>query len=312
MSATSVVTTQMSKGKVKLSGAQETLLLTLFARAKDAESPNPILHDQYALEIVNLIRDQGYDFDRTSPGLLDQRSFSAPVAVRGRMLDICTEKFLQRHKGPATVLHLACGMDSRCHRVKWQGEGRVWIDCDREEVVELRRQVMRDPDVGGGAGGKGGAGGEYRLIHPDIHDDDWLRDAGIPTDRPVLVVFEGLTMYLTRDEMYGLAQRIVNFFRRHGVRGEMRFDAIGSVAYYGINYVLNAPFKRMGTRFHWCMDDPRTLEKNVSGLKFKDRIFWTPELFRFGAIGLILGFLTWFVDLFAMAGILGAGYGYEF
>ncbi|KAL0931119.1 o-methyltransferase domain protein [Colletotrichum truncatum] len=300
--ASATTTTALSKGKVKLSGAQETLLLTLFARAKDAESSNPILNDQHALEIVSQIRDQGYDFNRTFMGPKDL--FAGPVAMRARMLDVCTERFLRRNPGPATILHLACGMDSRCHRVKWQGEGRIWIDADKEDVVELRRQVMNDPDPG--------KGGEYRLIHPNIHSDTWLREAKIPTDRPVLVLFEGLTPYLTKDELNGLVRRIVNYFRSHGAHGELRFDAIGSITYYTVNYVFRTPFKTMGTRFYSYLDNPRSLAQEVPGLRFKDQIFLMSDLFRYGFMGMILGFFGWLIDLFHISARIAGGYGYEF
>lgn len=26
-------------------------------------------------------------------------------------------------------------------RVKWQGEGKLWVDVDQEDVVELRKQL---------------------------------------------------------------------------------------------------------------------------------------------------------------------------
>ncbi|KAJ5005372.1 hypothetical protein K4K48_007358 [Colletotrichum sp. SAR 10_66] len=302
--STAVTTTALSKGKVKLSGAQETLLLTLFARAKDAESASPILNDQYALEIVNQIKEQGYDFNRTSMGFTRIPTFSAPVAMRGRMLDICTERFLRRNPGAATVIHLACGMDSRCHRVQWQGEGRVWIDADKEDVIELRRQVLNDPEPVKGA--------EYRLIHPNIHSDTWLREAKIPVDRPVLILFEGLTPYLTNDEMIGLVRRIVNYFRSHGAHGELRFDAVGSITYYAMNYIFQTPFKIMGTRFYYYLDDPRSLTQKIPGLRYKDSIFLMPDLFRYGILGLVLGFFTWIIDLFGISGRLGGGYGYEF
>ncbi|KAK0378975.1 O-methyltransferase [Colletotrichum limetticola] len=293
----------LGKGKVTLSGAQETLLLTLFARAKDAESSRPILNDQYALDIVSQIRDQGYDFKRTTAGGPTTVMFASSVSMRARMLDICTERFLRRNLGPATVLHLACGMDSRSLRVKWQGEGRLWIDADRHDVIELRRQVMKDPDTGKG---------EYRLIDPNIHDDAWLSNCKIPTDRPVLILFEGLTPYLTPDEMYGLLRRIVNYFRQRGVHGEIRFDAIGSLTYYTASFFLNSTFKLMGTRFNYYLDEPRTLEQKVPGLKFKERIFGTPDLLIFGFLGWFVGFLGWVADLFGLTGRIGGGYGYEF
>ncbi|GKT46785.1 tetracenomycin polyketide synthesis O-methyltransferase TcmP [Colletotrichum spaethianum] len=299
----STSSTTLGKGTIRLTGAEETLLLTLFGRAQDAESSRPILSDQYAVELVSQIENQGYDFHRAFADNWFKHILAQSVSMRARMLDIATEKFLRRHPGPATVLHLACGLDSRSLRVRWQGEGRSWIDADRKEAVELRRKLMKEPEPGKG---------EYRLVQPNIHDDTWLSDCKIPTDRPVLILFEGLTPYLTEDEIYGLLRRIVNYFRQGGVHGEIRFDAVGSLVYYAINYWFNATFKLMGTRFSYYIDDPKILEQKIPGLKFKERMFGTLDLYTVGLFGWVLGFLGWFTDLFGITSRIGGAYGYEF
>ncbi|KAK1993588.1 O-methyltransferase [Colletotrichum falcatum] len=294
----------LGKGNIKLSGAEETLLLTLYARAVDAESPRPVLSDQYAVEVASQVRDLGYDFSRaSSTNRLNSAFLTNSVCMRARVMDIATEKFLRRHPGPATVLHLACGLDSRSLRVRWQGEGRVWIDADQKEAVELRKKLMKEPEP---------SKGEYRLIQPNIHSDSWLSDYKIPADRPVIVVFEGLTPYLTPDEVHGLLRRIVSYFQERGVHGEIRFDAVGAIAFYIATICFNATLKLMGTRFHYYVNDPRTLEQNVPGLKFKDRMFGTPDLLTMGLLGWVMGFLSWLLDLFGLTGWIGGGYGFEF
>ncbi|KAH6951292.1 S-adenosyl-L-methionine-dependent methyltransferase [Fusarium avenaceum] len=293
----------LDKGQVTLTGAQETLLITLFARAKDAESPNPVLNDQHSVQVVRRIRYQGYNFSRTTLDRSDSGFFTSLVATRARVLDICCERFLERNPGPATIIHLACGMDARSLRLKWQGEGRLWIDADRQDVVKLRRQIMDDP-----ASGRG----EYILTDPNIHDDMWLRDYNVPTDRPVLILFEGLTPYLTREEVVGLLMRIVKHFHGSGVNGEIRFDAPGSISYFLINYVFNKPLRSMGTQFTWYMDDPRELETHVPGLKYKERMFVLHDYARLGNYGWLASFILRVADWFNVGGRIGSGYGYEF
>ena len=41
--------------KLKLTGVEETLLITLYVRAKDAESDKPVLNDRKAAEILSRI-----------------------------------------------------------------------------------------------------------------------------------------------------------------------------------------------------------------------------------------------------------------
>ena len=47
--------------KIKLDGVMETLLITLYIRAKDAESPKPYLGDNKSREIIQQI---DYDFSK--------------------------------------------------------------------------------------------------------------------------------------------------------------------------------------------------------------------------------------------------------
>lgn len=47
--------------KITLHGVAETLLITLYIRAKDAMAKHPILNDQKSLAIVEQIE---YDFDK--------------------------------------------------------------------------------------------------------------------------------------------------------------------------------------------------------------------------------------------------------
>ncbi|KZL84072.1 o-methyltransferase domain protein [Colletotrichum incanum] len=297
-----------SKGRITLTGAEETLLLTLLARAKDAESPRPALNDEFALNLVSQIQDQGYDFRRTTAGSKHAAFLISGVCMRARMFDMWTEKFLARNPGPATVLHLACGMDTRSLRVKWQGEGRLWIDADRENAIELRRKMVKSSKL---INGPDLDQSDYRLITLDIHSDSFLNDCQIP-DQPVLILFEGLTSYLTNEEMYNLLRRIVDYFQQRGVHGEIHFDAVGPAMYFYANYWFNTPFKMMGTRITYYLYDPKALERRIMGLRFKERMFGLPELLTIGTYGWVMRFLGWLFDFLGISNCVGGGYKFEF
>lgn len=96
---------------MELEGVQETTLLPLAAKAQDAESPNPILGDRYAAQTLARI-DSSYDWRRTKGNSV----FQGVLASRARLFDDWAAEFLQHHD-TATVLHLACGLDSRALRL---------------------------------------------------------------------------------------------------------------------------------------------------------------------------------------------------
>ena len=75
---------------VAFTGEKATMLATLWGRALDAESPNPILNDTMAAEAVRRI-----DFDFTRTGL--RRSDPAAVALRARHLDRWARESFTEH-----------------------------------------------------------------------------------------------------------------------------------------------------------------------------------------------------------------------
>lgn len=303
--ATSTATEQ-GKGRVTLSGAQETLLLTLLARADDAESAHPILNDTLSAKIRKRIQEEhGYRFRERIP--TPSKTFMAKlISARAKIFDEATEKFLRKNPGPATVLHLACGMDTRCHRVKWQGPGRVWIDVDKKDVVELRRAVVEDPDVPQGQG-------EYRLECPDIiNDADWLRDIRVPNDRPVLIMFEGLVMYLNSEMVLGLFSKIMRHFEGNGKGGEIHFDSMGAAGYFILKIVGWNLVRNMGATFDFYMSNGQWLELHNPGLRQVNRESQAVALIRIVPYLWIFRVAVEVVDYLVGGTLLGGVYEFKF
>ncbi|GAA2510429.1 class I SAM-dependent methyltransferase [Streptomyces thermolineatus] len=222
----------MSTVKANLTGAQETLLATLYGRALDSRAKAPVLGDTRAADMVRRI---DYDFRRT--GL--SRGDAAAVALRARQLDAWTADFLAAHP-EATVLHLGCGLDTRFERLD-PPSGVRWYDIDHPDVIDLRRRLC-PPRKG------------YEMIGSSVADPAWL--AGIPADRPAMVVAEGLTMYLTEEQGRWLVPNLVDHFPGGG---RMAFDVFSR---FGIRLQkLNTPVRRAGATLHWGVDDGSELER---------------------------------------------------
>lgn len=226
----------MATEKVAFTQARETLLATLYGRALDSRSKNPVLGDHAAAEAVERI-----DYDFRKPRMTAMSA--AGVAMRARLLDVWTREFLADHR-QAVVLHLACGLDTRVFRVD-PGPGVRWFDVDYPDVIELRRRLLPDRD-------------EYRTIGTSVTDDGWLDQ--VPADRPAIVVAEGLTMYLTKAEGRQLITRLTDHFPG----GQLVFDVYGT---RGIRIQKWVPaVKQSGATLHWGVDDPHELEAWHEGL----------------------------------------------
>ncbi|GAA0994386.1 class I SAM-dependent methyltransferase [Acrocarpospora macrocephala] len=227
----------MDREKITLTGSPETMLATLYARAVDSRAKRPILNDQEAARAVERIE---YDFRRTGINAMT----AAGVALRARQLDGWTKEFLAAHP-EATVLHLACGLDTRVQRLDRSSATR-WIDVDYPEVLDLRDRLLLRPS------------GDYRMIATSVTDDEWLTE--VPADRPTAVVFEGLSMYLRKDQGKSLIQRLTARFPS----GELLFDSYGSM---GIRLQRWIPaIRNAGARLYWAIDDPYELEAWHPGL----------------------------------------------
>lgn len=231
----------MDREKIVLTGVQETMLATLYGRALDSRSANSVLNDTAAADAVERI---DYDFAKTRM----KGTSAVAVAVRAKVLDTWTSEFLTEHPS-ATVLHLACGLDTRVQRLNPAASVR-WFDLDVPEVMELRRRLLSRP------------AGDYHDVSASVTDSEWL--ASVPDDRPTLAVFEGLAMYLTEQEGQSLIRRITSKFSS----GQLLFDVYGTL---GIKLQKLVPAVRnAGATLHWGVDGPREVEALHPGLECLD------------------------------------------
>ena len=220
----------MEGEQVHLTKQKETSLITLYGRALQSRSQDPVLRDEAAEEAVSRI---DYDF-----GKLKMRKVGPlAVAIRAKQFDLWTAQFLVETPD-ATVLHLGCGLDSRVFRLN-PNASVSWFDVDYPEVIELRRRLY--PERAG-----------YQMIASSLTDPGFLDE--VPGDRPVLIVAEGLMMYLTEHDVKHLLNRLTDHFQS----GRLAFDALSR---WGARMAKADPSVRAtGASFHWGIDDPRNIK----------------------------------------------------
>lgn len=233
----------MDREKITLTGNPETTLATLYGRAMDSRAPNSILGDHEADRALQHI---DYDFRKT--GIT--ATTAGGVALRAKQLDDWTAEFLADHR-EATVLHLGCGLDTRVQRLDPPSSVR-WLDVDYPEVLELRQRLLPYP------------AGDYRMIGASVTDGEWLGE--VPNDRPTVAVFEGLSMYLYKEDGKRLIQRITGRFPS----GQLLFDCYGTL---GIRLQKMVPAVRnANASLHWGIDDPHEIEGWHKGLECLDAL----------------------------------------
>ena len=159
---------------INLSGVPETMLQTVYARAKETKTRGAI-HDDKAVELVDKLH---YDFS-----LADKdAAMSSGVIARTIVLDHLVQQYLIAHPG-AVVVNIACGLDTRCYRM--QGYSH-WYNLDLPETIGVRARLLPE------------SGTISQIAQSAM--EDW-GGAVAETDAPTLVIIEGLTMYLTQEDV---------------------------------------------------------------------------------------------------------------
>ena len=175
------------KEKIKLSGVPETMLQTVYARAKESRGRGTI-HDAKAEEIIEKL---DYDFS-----LADKdTAMHSGVIARTIVLDKLTKSWLAKHPG-AVVINIACGLDTRCYRMSGYAH---WYNLDLPETMAVREKLLPES-------------GTISQIAMSAMDD-WGGEIK-EQNTPVLIIIEGLTMYLTETDVQQIFTVISNRFSK--------------------------------------------------------------------------------------------------
>ena len=168
--------------KITLSGVPETMLQTVYARAKETKTRGAIT-DNKAVEIIDRL---DYDFSMADK----DAAMHSGVIARTIVLDKLVKTYLAGHGG-AVVVNIACGLDMSGYS--------HWYNLDLPETIAVREKLLP----------------ESRKISQIAMSamDDWGGEIkGTSTD--VLVIIEGLTMYLSESDVKRIFEVIAARFDR--------------------------------------------------------------------------------------------------
>jgi O-methyltransferase involved in polyketide biosynthesis len=216
------------KTQIHLTDVQKTLLITLYAKAVDHRSKNPILHDAKADEMVRMI---DYDFTKLNSWGNDNL-----IVVRAKQYDAWIQEFINGNPA-CVVLNLGCGLDTRVTRIN-PPSTVSWFDIDFPDVIQLRKNFYADQPG-------------YRMISSSITDPAWV--AEIPAGQPVMIVAEGVLEYLAAEEVKVLLNRLTDHFSR----GVIAFDVMNSFAIQSAKSAANEPTAGL---HRWEVNDIREVD----------------------------------------------------
>lgn len=137
----------------------------------------------------------------------------------------------------AVVIHIGCGMDSRVLRVGTQGH--KWYDVDFEEVIRERQLHYAQTDL-------------YQMLPGDARDPRWLES--IPETGHAIVVMEGVSMYLSLDDLRNLTAALSSHFRQLSLLVDCYTLLSAKISKY------KNPINDVGVTKVYGIDDPTLLQ----------------------------------------------------
>ncbi len=217
-----------------MTNESKTLFIPLYGKA--LMSRKGFFDDKTAEEIVSSC---GHDFSDVDKS----EKLAIYMAMRAMQFDELCEDFVSKHPD-SIVIHLGCGLDSRYNRVN--RKPKCWYDLDFPDVIELRRAYYPESD-------------SCRLISSSVTELSWL-DSIEYNGESVLIIAEGLTMYLTEGE---IASLIEGFKRKFG-KCVFLLDAYSDSA-AKLSKFKN-PINAVDAKISFSMSDPKKLEELVKGI----------------------------------------------
>ncbi|MBR3875537.1 MAG: class I SAM-dependent methyltransferase [Clostridia bacterium] len=170
------------------------------------------------------------------------------MGMRARVFDDWTRDRLLEHP-TATVLHIGCGLDSRVERV---GGAHRWYDIDFVDVIRERRKYYTDSE-------------RYIMLPGDARETNTLDSV---VGDVAIVIMEGVSMYLTYDELSSLFS---NIWGRFG-RVYLLMDCYTTFA-AKMSKIKN-PINDVGVTQVYGMDEPRSL--TITGMEYLRELDMTP------------------------------------
>jgi len=229
-----------------LDGVSETLLMTLFIRARESQRANPMIKDDNAVAMVKKLE---CDFSR----LKMQKHDEVAVIMRMKKFDHYARTFLLQNP-KAVIVHIGCGSDTRFDRVD---NGHVeWFDLDLPDVIELRKKLIN---------------GESNRCHnlvASVFEDGWFKEVSRFKPYPFMFLAEGIFPYFKEEQVKSLFLNL----RDHFPGAELVCDAHTPFVIWTDN--LQLALSKVSARLQWGLKHGKDVESWGDGLLLLDEWFY--------------------------------------
>lgn len=249
------------KEKIKVTGVPETMIQTLYARAKETKKDNAKIKDDIATRIVEKL---DYDFSKAD----NDKAMENGVIARTIVLDGMVEEYLNEHHD-AIVINIGCGLDTRCYRLKEKYIS--WYNVDLPETMEIRSRFLEEK------------GPIYQIAKSamDISYTDSITYKG----ENVLVIVEGLSMYIGEDDIKQIFFIIEKSFKTATVM-------IETMSPFCVKHIKEKSIEGSNAKFKWGVKRGKELEKIVHKFTWKKDVSLVEGMKKMMPIYNVIGKIT--------------------
>ncbi len=252
-----------SPTKLALSGVEETALLTLYARAIESKSTDPILKDPKLEKLVEEIDPLLQEANSKMAKRLRKRAIdprlTVHIQIRAKKYDDYAHEFLDKHP-ESVIINIGCGLDTRFFRVD---NGQVqFFDLDLPDMIKLKRQLIEENK-------------HYHMIGQSVLDFGRMVPIAA-LHRPTLILAEGVFMYLPKEKVEELVLELQNRFPNSELVCELTNRAwvegfTGKLAAMKMKQRFNM---REDADFKFGVSDASEFEKWGEGIEFLEKWFY--------------------------------------
>lgn len=249
--------------ELKLSDVAETALIPLSNRASESKRRKPRVYDQKAVDIMNMLKIDTKKYDK----LVTHEC----VIARTVMLDDAVRTYIKKY--PHSVcINIGCGFDDRFSRID---NGRlVWFDIDLPDSIALRKKIFSDSD-------------RRKMIAGNIVEYDWIRSVNSylkSEPEHVVVIAEGLFMYLSKDEHQKILHILTDSFKTGVLIVELMNPCM-------MNERRHQTVRKTNAKFGWGTTSGKELELLEPRMHFISENSISTQLMRYTWISKIIGLI---------------------
>lgn len=243
--------------KIEMTGVPETMIQTLYARAMESEREGHLIYDKKAMEIV---KEMDYDFTKAKEDAMMRNG----VVARTIVLDELVQNYVTAHPN-AVVINIACGLDTRFYRVD-NGKLR-WFNLDLPVTIEVRKKFLEETGrvsvLPYSAMNEAWAEEVHKTLSEEEKADKKDKENGKANEketRPTLVIMEGLTMYLSLEEV----RKIFEIIRNHFTDATVLVETMSP---FVVKHIKEKSIEASKAKFTWGIKNGRTLAKELPGFE---------------------------------------------